>query len=64
MPNGRTPDGEHPADAVSKTNMPEGGYGWFLIKQLARDMVYDRENGENFLIFRIPLGEGEGPDSG
>jgi len=63
MPNGRTPDGEHPADAASKNSMPEGGYGWFLIKQLARDMVYDRENGENFLIFRIPLGEGEGRDN-
>ena len=59
MPKGRTPDGEHPAETAPKNSTPEGGYGWFLIKQLARDMVYDRENGENFLIFRVPLGEGE-----
>ena len=57
MPNGRTPVGEHPADAATATDLPEGGYGWFLIKQLARDMVYDRENGENFLIFRMPLAD-------
>ena len=62
MPNGRTPDGAHPADAVPKRPMPEGGYGWFLIGQLARDIVYDRENGENFLIFRMPLGESQSPD--
>ena len=62
MPNGRTPLGDHPADAAPQNSMPEGGYGWFLIRQLARDMVYDRENGENFLIFRIPLGECERPD--
>ena len=24
--------------------------------QLARDVVYDRENGENFLIFRVAIG--------
>ncbi|MGI9389588.1 MAG: ATP-binding protein [Boseongicola sp.] len=61
MPNGRTPGGEHPADAAPQNIMPEGGYGWFLIKQLARDMVYDRENGENFLIFRMPLGDNQKP---
>jgi serine/threonine-protein kinase RsbW len=60
MPNGRTPDGEHPAD-IPQDHMPEGGYGRFLIKQLARDTVYDRENGENFLIFRMPLGENQRP---
>ncbi len=60
MPNGRTPDGEHPADTASEFSTPEGGCGWFLIKQLARDMVYDRENGENFLIFRLPLGRSPG----
>ncbi len=62
MPNGRTPDGEHPDDASPQPHTPEGGYGWFLIKQLARDMVYDRENGENFLIFRMPLGESQSPN--
>ena len=63
MPNGRTPDGEHPADSAVQDSTPEGGYGWFLIRNLARDMVYDRENGENFLIFRMPIGQRQSSDS-
>ncbi len=56
MPNGRTPQGDHPREKTPAEELPEGGFGWFLIKQLARDMVYDRENGENFLIFRMAVG--------
>ena len=56
MPNGRTPDGTHPTDAQPSNDLPEGGFGWYLIRELARDLVYDRENGENFLIFRLAVG--------
>lgn len=56
MPNGKTPLGLHPSDATPRNPLPEGGFGWFLIRELARDMVYDRENGENFLIFRMAVG--------
>ncbi len=56
MPNGRTPEGQHPTDRQPRNNLPEGGFGWFLIRELARDLVYDRENGENFLIFRMSVG--------
>ncbi len=59
MPNGRTPNGTHPSEAHPEDNLPEGGFGWFLIRELARDLVYDRENGENFLIFRIAAGQGK-----
>ena len=55
MPNGKTPLGLHPADVKPRDPLPEGGYGWFLIRELARDLVYDRENGENFLIFRMAI---------
>ena len=55
MPNGRTPLGLHPLEKTPEDALPEGGYGWFLIRQLARDVVYDRENGENFLIFRVAI---------
>lgn len=58
MPNGRTPLGQHPLDLQPQDNLPEGGFGWFLIRELARDLVYDRENGENFLIFRMSVGNG------
>lgn len=56
MPNGRTPEGTHPTEAQPSNDLPEGGFGWFLIRELARDLVYDRENGENFLIFRLAVG--------
>jgi serine/threonine-protein kinase RsbW len=42
-----TPDGD----------LPEGGFGWFLIRQLARDVVHLRRNGMNLLTFRIPAGQ-------
>ena len=58
MPSGRTPLGLHPRESNPGEELPEGGFGWFLIRQLARDMVYDRENGENFLIFRMAVGLG------
>ena len=56
MPNGRTPVGDHPNDNAILGDLPEGGFGWFLIRELARDLIYDRENGENFLIFRMAVG--------
>jgi len=57
MPNGKTPLGQHPTELHPRNNLPEGGFGWFLIRELAKDMVYDRENGENFLIFRMDVGK-------
>ncbi len=56
MPHGRTPIGLHPHEKDTGETLPEGGYGWYLIRQLARDVVYDRDNGENFLIFRVAVG--------
>lgn len=57
MPGGRTPVGDHPATSSRIEHLPEGGYGWFLIRELARDLIYDREDGENILIFRLALGQ-------
>ncbi len=56
MPNGRTPLGEHPSARPDRETQPERVCGWFMIRELARDLVYDRENGENFLIFRMAVG--------
>lgn len=36
-------------------DLPEGGFGWFLIRDLAEDLGYRRENGHNLLAFRLPL---------
>lgn len=35
--------------------LPEGGFGWFLIRDLVEDLGYNRENGRNLLAFRLPL---------
>ena len=58
MPQGRAPIGNHPMTEFNKDDaMPEGGYGWFLIREIVRDLVYDRRDDENLLLFRIKLGE-------
>jgi serine/threonine-protein kinase RsbW len=41
-------------------DMPEGGFGWLIIRQLARDVAYVREDGVNQLSFRIAVGGSEG----
>lgn len=35
--------------------LPEGGFGWFLIRDLVEDLGYHRANGRNLLAFRLPL---------
>lgn len=55
MPNGRAPLGNHPMSEFNNDPMPEGGYGWFLIRELVRDLIYDRRDDENFLIFRMAI---------
>lgn len=53
MPRGRAPIGDHPMTECNQFDaMPEGGYGWFLIRELVQDLVYDRQAGENILFFR------------
>ena len=57
MPKGRAPLGNHPMVEFNLHDaMPEGGYGWFLIRELVRDLVYDRKEDENILFFRMALG--------
>ncbi|WP_280514091.1 hypothetical protein [Allosediminivita pacifica] len=35
--------------------LPEGGFGWFLIHELARELAYRHDGGMNRLTFRLPL---------
>lgn len=57
MPKGRAPIGNHPMTEFNPNDaMPEGGYGWFLIREIVHDLVYDRRNDENILLFRIRVG--------
>ena len=54
MPPGKVPQGDPPP---TLDEMPEGGFGWFLIRSLARDLRYEREAGRNRLSFRIEFAE-------
>jgi len=36
-------------------DLPEGGFGWFLIRDLAEDLGYHRVDGRNLLAFRMAL---------
>lgn len=40
---------------VDMPDMPEGGFGWSLIRHLARELGYSRIKDENRLTFLIPL---------
>ena len=58
MPDGKLPIGTQPSIDVEMAELPEGGFGWFLIQHLARDVVYRRVGAENHLRLRINVGPG------
>ena len=45
---------QSPVTAPDPSALPEGGFGWFLIKSLAQDLRIHRVNGTNHLTFSIP----------
>lgn len=55
MPDGQTPLGTPVEVDVSLNDMPEGGFGWFLIKDLAKDVSYQRVGSENRLSMRLAV---------
>lgn len=56
MPDGKAPVGcPKPVD-VAIVDLPEGGFGWFLIKDLTHDVEYRRVGQENQLRLRIAFG--------
>ncbi len=52
MPNETLPAGLLPRQGAVE-DLPEGGFGWFLIRELSQDLEYRREAGRNLLSFRI-----------
>ncbi|WP_299285415.1 ATP-binding protein [uncultured Tateyamaria sp.] len=55
MPNGRTPLGQAANLDVDFCDIPEGGFGWFLIKDLAKDVTYQRIAPQNRLTLRLAV---------
>lgn len=56
MPEGEIPIGRRMLLDSELDAMPEGGFGWFLIRDLARDLHYQRHDSKNELTFRISVG--------
>lgn len=56
MPDAKLPEGTL-APISSLDDLPEGGFGWYLIRTLSHDLHYHREDGRNLLCFRLDTGE-------
>lgn len=56
MPHGQLPVGTLASKDVDFEDVPEGGFGWFLIQHLAKDVVYTRKRDENLLSLRLAVG--------
>lgn len=56
MPGGRLPDPRPAPLNVPRADLPEGGFGWSVIRSLTTGLDYRRENGTNRLRFRVPFG--------
>lgn len=53
MPEEKLPAGEPAPIGDRIESLPEGGFGWFMIRTLTRDLSYERQGGWNRLQFRI-----------
>lgn len=54
MPGGVLPEGRLPVGDALPEDLPEGGFGWHLIRSLTLDLTYDRAGGCNRLGFLLP----------
>ena len=62
MPGGQLPAGRAVSVDVCSEILPEGGFGWFLIRSYAERLEYRREAGRNHLTLHLrlmPAGHGE-----
>jgi serine/threonine-protein kinase RsbW len=52
MPDGTLPTLQQP-EPDPQRDLPEGGFGWFLIRSLSKDLSYRRDGPRNLLCFRL-----------
>jgi serine/threonine-protein kinase RsbW len=45
-----------PAGGELLDDLPEGGFGWFIVHSLVDDMTYERDGGRNVLSFSVGPG--------
>lgn len=54
MPGGQLPEGRLPGGPrVALDDLPEGGFGWHLIRSLCAELSYVRVDGQNRLAFAL-----------
>ncbi len=56
MPGGAAPSGRLRLSAPGAA-LPEGGFGWHLIRSLSQDVDYRRVSGRNYLSLRVQAGQ-------
>lgn len=54
IPDGNLPHGAPVQDGCAFEELPEGGFGWFIIRSLADSIEYDRQIGKNTLKIHFP----------
>ncbi|EEE38723.1 anti-sigma B factor, putative [Rhodobacteraceae bacterium KLH11] len=57
MPGLHPPKGAPASVDTALQDLPEGGFGWFLIHQLASEIHYERQDGGNLLCLRFDFDE-------
>lgn len=55
MPGGTLPEGNPPDLGTPLETLPEGGFGWHMIRSLTRELAYVRTGGSNRVSFLLPL---------
>jgi serine/threonine-protein kinase RsbW len=55
MQEGHAPRPNAPDVGGDMADLPEGGFGWFLINTLAQDIRYERRGEFNHLSLRLPI---------
>lgn len=55
MPDGQPPQGRSLTLDLPLEDLPEGGFGWLLIRALTSEIGYVRGAGSNRLLLRLPL---------
>lgn len=55
MPDQVPPEGKPANVAVERQDLPEGGFGWFLIRSLTTTLSYRHADGANHLDMELPL---------
>lgn len=55
MPDGQAPEGNLPLPNCALEALPEGGFGWYLIRSMTQGLAVERIQGWNVLSFAMPF---------